>query len=46
MPLLRFDIVEGRSDAEITALLDITHGVMVEAFGVPSTDRVVSLSVV
>jgi hypothetical protein len=25
MPILRFDILEGRSDAEITALLDASH---------------------
>lgn len=39
MPLLRFDIVEGRSDADIMALLDAAHVAMVEAFGVPTTDR-------
>jgi hypothetical protein len=39
MPLLRFDLVEGRSDAELKALLDAAHGAMLEAFGVPARDR-------
>ncbi len=39
MPLLRFDIYEGRTDAELTTLLDAVHNVMVETFKVPQADR-------
>jgi phenylpyruvate tautomerase PptA (4-oxalocrotonate tautomerase family) len=39
MPLLRFDLVEGRTDEQIRDLLDATHGVVVEAFKVPARDR-------
>jgi hypothetical protein len=39
MPLLRFDLIEGRSDAELKTLLDAAHGAMLEAFGVPVRDR-------
>lgn len=39
MPLLRFDLVEGRSDAELKTLLDAAHEAVVEAFGVPVRDR-------
>ncbi len=39
MPLLRFDILEGRTDDEIGQLLDAAHTAMVEAFGVPLSDR-------
>ena len=39
MPLLRFDIIEGRTDEEIGALLDATHRAVLEAFGVPVRDR-------
>jgi hypothetical protein len=39
MPLLRFDILEGRTDDEIDQLLDAAHSAMVEAFGVPDSDR-------
>ncbi len=39
MPLLRFDLIEGRSEAELAALLDATHGVVLAAFGVPARDR-------
>ena len=39
MPLLRFDLVEGRSPAEIQNLLDATHEAMLEAFQVPPGDR-------
>jgi hypothetical protein len=39
MPLLRFDLVEGRTDAEISTLLAVTHRVVVEAFKVPERDR-------
>jgi len=39
MPLLRFDIIEGRTDEELKELLDATHDVVVKAFGVPEGDR-------
>jgi hypothetical protein len=39
MPLLRFDILEGRTDDEIGKLLDAAHAAQVEAFGVPESDR-------
>ncbi|MDC0612469.1 tautomerase family protein [Vibrio sp.] len=39
MPLLVFDVVEGRSDEEIKELLDATHEVVVESFNVPQRDR-------
>lgn len=39
MPLLRFDLIEGRSDAELKTLLDAAHDAMLEAFKVPARDR-------
>lgn len=39
MPLLRFDLIEGRSDAELQALLDAAHRAMLAAFQVPERDR-------
>ncbi len=39
MPLLRFDIYQGRSDQELRTLLDTAHRVMVETFKVPERDR-------
>ncbi len=39
MPLLRFDVLEGRTDAEIRALLDAAHEAVVEALGIPVRDR-------
>jgi hypothetical protein len=39
MPLVRFDVVEGRSDDEIKDLLDAAHRAMLSAFHVPETDR-------
>ena len=39
MPFLRFDLIEGRSDAEIQRLLDVTHEVLVETLHVPARDR-------
>jgi hypothetical protein len=39
MPLLRFDLIEGRSDQELSALLDAAHGAVLAAFGVPERDR-------
>lgn len=39
MPLLRFDVIEGRSEEELKTLLDTAHDAMVEAFDVPERDR-------
>lgn len=39
MPLLRIDILEGRTEAEIATLLETTHQAMLAAFGVPVRDR-------
>ncbi|MDO6850953.1 tautomerase family protein [Priestia megaterium] len=39
MPLLRFDVIEGRDEKELKKLLDATHRAMLEAFGVPERDR-------
>jgi phenylpyruvate tautomerase PptA (4-oxalocrotonate tautomerase family) len=39
MPLLRIDLYEGRSDAELKALLDAVHRAMLAAFKVPERDR-------
>jgi phenylpyruvate tautomerase PptA (4-oxalocrotonate tautomerase family) len=39
MPLLYIDLIEGRTPAEVRALLDAVHQAVVEAFGVPPRDR-------
>jgi phenylpyruvate tautomerase PptA (4-oxalocrotonate tautomerase family) len=39
MPFLRFDLIKGRTDAEIATLLDAAHEAMLEAFNVPVRDR-------
>ncbi len=39
MPLLRFDLIEGRSEADIKTLLDAAHRAMLAAFAVPERDR-------
>ncbi|MFC3694435.1 tautomerase family protein [Chenggangzhangella methanolivorans] len=39
MPLLRFDLVEGRSPQELRTLLDAAHEAMLAAFKVPPRDR-------
>ncbi|QDK69291.1 tautomerase family protein [Bacillus halotolerans] len=39
MPLLRFDLIEGRDQKALQSLLDTAHQAMVEAFGVPESDR-------
>ena len=39
MPLLRFDLYPGRTDAELKALLDAAHRAMLAAFKVPERDR-------
>lgn len=39
MPLVRIDLIEGRSKEQITSLLDATHRAIVSAFNVPVRDR-------
>ena len=39
MPLLRIDVIEGRSEEELKKLLDVIHGAMLAAFKVPERDR-------
>jgi phenylpyruvate tautomerase PptA (4-oxalocrotonate tautomerase family) len=39
MPLLRIDVIEGRSEAELKKLLDAIHRAMLGAFNVPERDR-------
>ena len=39
MPLLCFDVIDGRTDQQVASLLDTAHDAIVEAFGVPATDR-------
>ena len=39
MPLLCFDLVEGRSERQLKKILDVTHEVLVSAFNVPRSDR-------
>jgi phenylpyruvate tautomerase PptA (4-oxalocrotonate tautomerase family) len=39
MPLLRFDLIEGRTDEEMRKLLDAAHRAVLAAFKVPERDR-------
>jgi phenylpyruvate tautomerase PptA (4-oxalocrotonate tautomerase family) len=39
MPMLKFDVIQGRSDEQVRTLLDAAHRAMVEAFDVPESDR-------
>jgi phenylpyruvate tautomerase PptA (4-oxalocrotonate tautomerase family) len=39
MPLIRFDLIKGRSEKEIADLLDAAHEAMLQAFRVPARDR-------
>ncbi|UQR68194.1 tautomerase family protein [Bradyrhizobium sp. C-145] len=39
MPLLCFDLVEGRSERQLKKILDVTHEVLVDTFNVPHRDR-------
>src|SRR3984885_8359761 len=39
MPLLRIDVIEGRSAAELKELVDAIHCAMLAAFKVPERDR-------
>ncbi|MEM5399880.1 tautomerase family protein [Paraburkholderia unamae] len=42
--MLKFDIIEGRTDEQLRALLDAAHEAMVQAFDVPVTDRYQSVN--
>lgn len=39
MPLIRIDVLEGRTDEELKQLMDAAHRAMVAAFKVPERDR-------
>jgi Tautomerase enzyme len=39
MPLLCFDLIQGRSESQIKRILDVTHEVLVRSFNVPERDR-------
>jgi phenylpyruvate tautomerase PptA (4-oxalocrotonate tautomerase family) len=39
MPLVRIDVLEGRTDAQLAALGDGVHRALVEAIGIPPDDR-------
>jgi phenylpyruvate tautomerase PptA (4-oxalocrotonate tautomerase family) len=44
MPMLKFDIIQGRTDEQVGELLDAAHYAMVQAFDVPVTDRYQSVT--
>lgn len=39
MPLIIFDMIEGRTEQEVVSLLDASHEAVVKAFEVPERDR-------
>jgi phenylpyruvate tautomerase PptA (4-oxalocrotonate tautomerase family) len=39
MPLVRIDLLEGRSPDQLKSLLDAIHRALVSAFGIPERDR-------
>lgn len=39
MPLLKFHMYEGRTEKEVTDILNATHEAMVQSFEVPDSDR-------
>src|SRR5699024_4233305 len=39
MPLLKFHMYEGRTEKEVTKILDVAHEAMVQSFEVPDSDR-------
>ena len=39
MPLLRFDLIEGRDESAVKKLLDAAHRAVVQSLGVPLRDR-------
>ncbi|NUT78696.1 tautomerase family protein [Pseudomonas sp. C1C7] len=44
MPLLKFDVIQGRTDEQLRTLLDVAHQAMVQAFDVPFSDRYQSVT--
>ncbi len=39
MPLLQFDVIEGRSEEAMRKILDVAHEVVLKVFQVPERDR-------
>jgi len=39
MPLLQFDMIEGRTDEQVKEILDTAHAVVLDVFKVPERDR-------
>ncbi|MER6128659.1 tautomerase family protein [Streptomyces sp. NPDC001795] len=39
MPLVRIDLVKGRSDTQVRAVADAVHEAVVEVLGIPERDR-------
>lgn len=39
MPLVRIDLIKGRSDAQIRAVADAVHSAVVEVLAIPERDR-------
>ena len=39
MPLLCFDLIQGRSEKQIDRILDVTHEALVKSFNMPERDR-------
>lgn len=39
MPLMKIDMIEGRSEGQIKEILDIAYNVMLNSFGAPVGDR-------
>lgn len=39
MPLLKFDLIQGRSREQVRSLVNAAHEAMVQAFDVPNSDR-------
>lgn len=39
MPLLEFDLIEGRTESQLKAILDTAHEVVLDVFKVPERDR-------
>lgn len=39
MPLVFFDVIKGKTEAELTKILDVSHQVFVETLDIPEGDR-------
>jgi hypothetical protein len=39
MPILTFDVINGRTESQLRKMLDAAHEAVLEAFGVPRGDR-------